>query len=367
MAVNHGFITRVFEQDKENVKSIDKLIRKICYISNFLYVFFHLAYLIFFVVLKYAYNINTDLMIYAGIFSVSFFLLLYLLLDFKKLNIYVLACGLEILIFMTYSTFICGFGAGFHLCLLGLIVLAYFTGYYSSKKTRVIRPVHWALFIGGLYIFLYIWCGKNEPVIALPELTTQLLFIAHLVVVISFISTFLTVFVNYAGRLEKKIIRESKTDNLTHIGNRKALEDFFAGLDLENEEYALSLFDIDDFKHVNDEFGHLCGDYILKEISSIALYTKARSDFVIRFGGEEFVMISQITSSYEDTVKKIDELRERIAKHKYIFEGQKHVVTVTIGMSKYQKGMNLYDWIMLADKNLYIGKQSGKNKVVSED
>ena len=136
MDVDAKFIRNIFEQDVASNLNTDKLIRKICVISNVLYFVFHMAYLIYFIILRLGFLYDTRPMIYVSIFSASYYLILFVVLKFKKYNIFVMACGLEIAAFMTYSTIVCGFDSGFHLCLIGLLVLAYFSGYYSQKKTQ---------------------------------------------------------------------------------------------------------------------------------------------------------------------------------------------------------------------------------------
>ena len=180
-----------------------------------------------------------------------------------------------------------------------------------------------------------------------------------MLIVFSFITIFLYVFVRYVLKLEKRIKTESRTDKLTQVANRYGLIEYVEALDDKNNYY-LSIFDIDDFKLVNDEHGHICGDHMLFEIAEIAK-NNSLDDFVSRFGGEEFVVITRID---DNALNKIEDIRRKIEEHVFNFNNLNLHATVTIGVSKYDEGMSIDDWIMKADKRLYDGKTSGKNKVV---
>ena len=99
---------------------------------------------------------------------------------------------------------------------------------------------------------------------------------------------------------------------------------------------------------------------MLFEIAEIAK-NNSLDDFVSRFGGEEFVVITRID---DNALNKIEDIRRKIEEHVFNFNNLNLHATVTIGVSKYDKGMSIDDWIMSAYKRLYAGKTSGKNKVV---
>ena len=355
---NTARIKAAFEKDNVTDNVISTEIKKTCAVANTLYIFFHLAYVVFFFIM------GKNLMGYINVTSVIFYCLLTILLRTNKHNIYVVLCGIEIGAYMTASTFIVGWQAGFHICLLGLCLLVFFTSYFSKKASNVIRPIPWCLAILADYIFLFFWCKYNRPYYDLDTTLDTMLFIAHLIVVFFFTGYIMVFFTNYVLRLEKKIIRDSKTDELTQIGNRKALEAYFSSLDMENEKYCLTIFDIDDFKKINDKYGHLCGDYILRELAYTALMTKQRTSFVIRFGGEEFLIISKITHSYEDTCKLSEDFRSRMENKVFYYDGNNINLTITLGTAIYENNLSIDDWVKIADSKLYSGKLMGKNQLV---
>lgn len=354
-------IIDAFERDSEDDKNTKRAIRKICTYANPIYIFLHVIYVIFF------FSTGYNLMGYINVASVLYYSLLYILFKLDRFDIYVLLCGIEISVNMSASTILFGLDAGFHLILIALCAVAFFTSYFSVKARGVIKPVYWA---GGLLIeciLLYLW-NKFEftkPYYTnIPDYINIILYIAHITVAFVITSSFLYYFVTYIRKLEKRVLRDSKTDRLTQIGNRKALDDYVASLDLKKEKYALTIFDIDNFKNVNDQYGHLCGDYILKEIADICLLAKQPDDFVVRFGGEEFIFISKVDESFDKTCEIMDEFRKKVEEHRFEFEGFEHHITVTMGISLYEEGLTLDDWVRKSDIKLYSGKANGKNKLV---
>ena len=250
-----------------------------------------------------------------------------------------------------------GFASGFHFYLIALCVVSFFTSYFSkSKDTR--GSIIWVGLSLIIYLVLFFVTEFNEPYYHIAKWLEVTLFTTHAIVVFAFIATYLVIFIRYALSLENKIISESRTDELTQINNRYALYDYF---DAEEHKgsLVLALFDIDDFKNINDEYGHVTGDYILKRVAEIALET-VKDSFVCRYGGEEFVIVLHADSAYE----KLDSFREKIQKETFAFEGVKIKLTITIGATQYVDDISLEKWVELADEKMYLGKNSGKNKTV---
>jgi diguanylate cyclase (GGDEF)-like protein len=152
-------------------------------------------------------------------------------------------------------------------------------------------------------------------------------------------------------------MNESRTDELTQINNRYALYDFFDTEDKSSK--VLAIFDIDDFKHVNDKYGHVVGDHILKRVAEIA--TRVLDDsFVCRYGGEEFVVILE----ENNFLNRLEQLRNAVEKETMEIENAKIKVTITIGAVNHLKDLSLEEWVELADEKMYTGKNTGKNKTV---
>ena len=156
----------------------------------------------------------------------------------------------------------------------------------------------------------------------------------------------------------------SDHDLMTGLFNRRFFEHIMQRNKTENEnKYTIAVFDIDDFKKVNDTFGHQAGDAVLKAVSSIIQESYDNEFVTVRWGGEEFVLYMPQTDEIH-AYEHLDYLRKRIAGNIVEYEAHKIQVTVTVGMCT---GTNLTDYELVirnADDRLYYGKRNGKNCVV---
>ena len=341
---------------KNNNIQDKRIIYTICLLSNIVFFALHLLYIIAFLISK-AY-----IMAYINLGSSILYLLFFYIIKKEKYPIYTVLACLEITAYMNVATIICGYNAGFHLCFIGLCVLAYVAKYFLKEKT-LINPFILVIVFALDYVFLYLYCLNVSPVVELGNVLNSIFFIGHSIIVFVFVIGFMVLLVRYVLFLEKKITKESVTDKLTQLGNRNSLADYLDKINKQKANYVLAMFDIDDFKVVNDIYGHLYGDYILKTIAQIAK-DNSEDDLAIRWGGEEFVIISKIDETLEKTYEKLDNIRIKINDHKFIHNNKKVHCSITIGVAKYEDGYTLDDWITKADKKLYEGKNSGKNKIV---
>jgi diguanylate cyclase (GGDEF)-like protein len=175
-------------------------------------------------------------------------------------------------------------------------------------------------------------------------------------------------------RLENMVVerteelrRISQTDKLTGLANRCYLEE---QLDVEFKRagrykfpLTLAVLDLDFFKKVNDTYGHLAGDAVLKEIGSRLRVELRETDFVGRFGGEEFVVLLTNTD-LQGSLKLAEILRRFVEETPVHFEGQELPVTASIGIAERHDGHETYKEVFAdADKALYEAKESGRNCV----
>ncbi|MBN2233288.1 MAG: diguanylate cyclase [Deltaproteobacteria bacterium] len=160
-------------------------------------------------------------------------------------------------------------------------------------------------------------------------------------------------------------------DELTGLFNRRALFNRIVEEHSRAERYqdtfSLLLFDIDDFKLINDTHGHLAGDAVLRKMANFLKGSLRTSDFLGRFGGEEFICV--LPSTGLDKARMVGE-KLRMLLTKKVFEDSrgevKIKVTVSIGVSQYHTGDTLDEVIKRADDALYMAKNNGKNVVFTE-
>ena len=160
---------------------------------------------------------------------------------------------------------------------------------------------------------------------------------------------------------EKEI--EASTDFLTSLKNRtmlmQRLEHLFARYKRHKETFSLIIFDIDNFKDVNDTYGHTKGDDILKEVAKVALENIREVDMAARYGGEEFVILLPQTDS-EHAMLVAERTRKSMAE-KVKIEGKS--VTASFGVVEIEEDMRIQDIIHLGDLALYRAKETGRNRV----
>ena len=156
------------------------------------------------------------------------------------------------------------------------------------------------------------------------------------------------------------------TDPLTNTFNRNYLEEIGHVIDLKN--YSIAMLDLDKFKVINDTYGHKAGDYVLSHVSTIFKKSIRDSDILIRYGGEEFLLLINNRDSEKLKMTICERIRANVAKENFSYDGDDIKVTLSIGIHKHPSlEKNLQEAIKIADKMLYEAKRSGRNRVVVYD
>jgi diguanylate cyclase (GGDEF)-like protein len=163
----------------------------------------------------------------------------------------------------------------------------------------------------------------------------------------------------------KRLEAKSNIDSLTKVFNRRALVSY---LDILCEEATskynvhMLMLDLDDFKQVNDTYGHIAGDKILIFVANILKQTLRDSDKIFRYGGEEFVIILNRTDD-NHCLKIADRILNLIRANNLIYKGETLNITASIGTTVYKEGDTPDTFMDRADKALYKAKENGKNQM----
>lgn len=164
-------------------------------------------------------------------------------------------------------------------------------------------------------------------------------------------------------KIEAKLFQLATIDPLTSIYNRRKFNEEFQSEINRNRRYhnelSLIIFDIDNFKYINDKHGHHCGDEILKEFTLLIANNIRNTDIFARWGGDEFVLLLPETSLIT-AMRSAEKLR--LLTEKYRFSGIGHI-TASFGATHFLKGDNEATFINRADDALYVAKEDGRNKV----
>jgi len=254
---------------------------------------------------------------------------------------------------------------------IGLIARALLT----DPETRSGRA--WRLLFGGAAMIILVlglrafvaMSGQNE--LAQPQNT----FAPHWVQIISFIGAMATALLGSIGfmlmvkeRTDRAVLHLAMTDSLTQIPNRRALMDFAerALADRRGGPIAILMIDVDNFKHINDTFGHLAGDEVLRNVAGLLVKRLRGHDLLGRYGGEEFCVVAPDTN-VEGALTLAESLRESIAATPLGTDRGEVSASISIGISfrPSNAAAELKQLLAEADNALYAAKQAGRNQVAS--
>ena len=162
----------------------------------------------------------------------------------------------------------------------------------------------------------------------------------------------------------KDMLETSRLDHLTGINNRHSIDAILES-EIErsqryNQPLALVMLDLDDFKGINDNYGHETGDLVLRETGSLLNFNLRMPDSAGRWGGEEFIILLP-GSNLEKGRMTAERIREYIATIK--ISNVDRGITASLGVSQYDLGMSTAELVSKADEAMYQAKQNGKNQV----
>ena len=286
----------------------------------------------------------------------------YVMIRKNKLREWILSVYFIILDIMTAGTMAVGLGYGFHLFTISMISSAYYIRYLGQKMSgRPMNPLVVSLLALISYFTGYIFIKVHGPIYALNTAIETSFFVVNSLIVIGILTFYMSIFLKMINDTEAKLEKMALVDKLTGLYNRHYLLTYINSIEKEKlDNYWIAILDIDNFKKVNDVYGHNCGDYVLKKIAKTA--GKTCSDCTVcRWGGEEFIILASEEKCGSDILEK---LRKNIAGLQLEFEEQTISVTVTIGTEKHAENYTTEEWISYADQKLYAGKHNGKNQVV---
>jgi diguanylate cyclase (GGDEF)-like protein len=173
---------------------------------------------------------------------------------------------------------------------------------------------------------------------------------------------------NVEAEYHEEIYRLIISDALTEIPNKRCLFEFLerelARSIRHQRPLAFVMFDIDEFKNVNDRLGHLGGDFTLRELAACVRSNVRRDELFARYGGEEFAVVLPETDR-AGAVEMAERIRTAVESHAFHYEGQSYYVTISLGIAvtSGEKPVALNDLVALADDKLYQAKREGRNRV----
>lgn len=173
---------------------------------------------------------------------------------------------------------------------------------------------------------------------------------------------------NIEAEYHEEIYRLTILDGLTQLHNGRYLTEFLEREVLRSQRHNRPLsvlaLDVDKFKALNDTHGHLCGDFVLRELAGVIRGTVRQEDLAARCGGEEFVVVLVETTA-DDALAAAERVRTAVAAHQFRFEAQQVRLTVSIGVASTlgDATVTATDLRQIADDRLYRAKHEGRNRV----
>jgi diguanylate cyclase (GGDEF)-like protein len=175
---------------------------------------------------------------------------------------------------------------------------------------------------------------------------------------------------NVEAEYHEEIYRLTIIDALTDIHNKRYMLEFLDRELARSARYgrplALLMFDLDLFKAINDDLGHLGGDFTLRELAALVKGSIRKEELFARYGGEEFAVVLPETTR-EGAVSAAERIRETVESHSFRFEDRPYRVTISVGVATTtgDKALTPSELIRQADEHLYQAKREGRNRVVA--
>ncbi len=219
-----------------------------------------------------------------------------------------------------------------------------------------------SLLLGCGFIIISLHRPEDIPISGLSAVIVYIL----IIIILSCISAYRIQLYKRSQFIDKrKLVFMSEKDFLTGIYNRGKfdleLNRWIEIAQRYGDDLAVIMFDLDDLKMINDQYGHLVGDTVLMELTNVVKSRLRSSDIFARWGGDEFIILLPNTT-LEKAIKMAERLRDLFASHKF---SQVDELSCSFGVAEFETGSNSNTLLKKVDEMLYLAKRRGKNLVAS--
>lgn len=327
-------------------------IKKLTYIINSVILFMVFGLMVFFAVS------GATFLVWFSIPTALVYVVGYFLIANNKLDVYVRLVFGWLIIYMNLATICLGTSFGFHLYSLSMLPIIFYTEYMAYKlNMKPMSTILYSSLVIASYLISTGYSAYARPVYELDPHIAGVFMLVNSVIVLGFVTFYSRILIKMIIASEKMLSDRANKDRLTKLFNRHYMMERLKEAYDDNEAYNIAMIDIDNFKMINDRYGHSAGDEVLRKVSA-AMEEICGDSLVSRWGGEEFLILTKEDPSL------IEKVRAAVEQMEIISEGETIKVTLTAGVEKKDKNMTLDKWIVAADEKLYFGKNNGKNRVV---
>lgn len=277
------------------------------------------------------------------------------------------------IILHSFAASICiGWQFGFAQYIIAIVPVGFYTCYtLELRRHRFTIATFAAIFAAAAFLsckFLSFW---GEPAVILDNIVLELvLYVFNSLCTFAFLIIFSLIFIfeiklssNQLKHQNAILEKLASTDPLTGLYNRRSMDIFLSQAVETDSNFALIMCDIDDFKKVNDTYGHDLGDVVLKGVASITSEQVKENGYVCRWGGEEILILLN-NASEEKTFRIAENIRRNVANQMFDFNEKWIHCSLTLGIAFHHSDEAVEETITRADYKLYRGKRSGKNVVI---
>ena len=248
-----------------------------------------------------------------------------------------------------------------------LIIIFFFASYDSFARKVIFGLITFAIYLGMLILY-----GSRDPMLEIDLIAHRYMRDSCMFAIILCTCIAAHVFSKESQTMENKLIiynrklkEKAGTDPLTGLNNRGHAMEYLQEFAKKADEVICSICicDIDHFKVVNDTYGHDVGDKVLREVAKVLTDTTGSAGFVARWGGEEFFLAFPDLNG-DDAYELIYKIQNNMRYAVVNVEDTEISVTLTYGLTEYDKSKSLNDNIKDADNKLYMGKEQGRNRII---
>ena len=325
-----------------------------------------------------------------AIFSLCFKIYPLLIFNIVSIIIYVIGSFLiqKHTAFVTYvgfveiilHSFICvillGNNFGFSMYFILLIPMVYNILHSINTNRFLLKASMLSLLSFVIFVTCYVLSNIKQPLYMNDALkkVRPYVYVANMLIVFLALSFFSILFILETVVAYNKLYNQNKqldtianTDPLTGLYNRRTMTkhimDFLSDYKINKQPFSIIICDIDNFKIINDTYGHEGGDEVLRSLSRTFESLTRDKDFLCRWGGEEFLILLKNTDLY--LARSIaDRIRVNVENSEIIYNDNTIKITITLGVASVTEEQDYDILFKLADERLYKGKNSGKNVVV---
>ena len=286
---------------------------------------------------------------------------------------------IEITVYAVFATILCGWNMGFMLYIIALCPVSFFITYtIPGRQRNLTTPFIFSFLSLVIFIWTKVYIDASGTIdYGISDKQIRVCYNFNCIVTFMVIMILSALFAMEIRAKEKELEARnaeltdiSSVDPLTKLLNRRTmdvcLEKAVNKVKSTGELFTVIIGDIDNFKKVNDVYGHNIGDDVLKMVAKTIREALPNDGILCRWGGEEFLIL--LSMKEDEAIPIIENVRKEVSEGRVLVEKKEGDielgVTMTFGMSEYIHGFTIEKVISIADDNLYAGKEHGKNRVV---